>query len=463
MNCYMFIDFGSTFTKLTLVDIDNEEILATDKSYTTVETDVTIGYEKALNKLKEKVDFDKINIVKTTACSSAAGGLKVVAIGLVTELTAEAAKRTALGAGARIIKTYSFKMNDSETLEIKNSNIDMILLAGGTDGGNTEAIIHNAQMISKHQIQVPVVVAGNKSAIDEVSKIFDEGNIEYHITENVMPHLNHINVEPARETIRNIFMENIIKAKGMERVSEFIDGIAMPTPASVLRAARVLSEGSENEDGLGDLVVLDIGGATTDVHSIADGLPTKPGVSMRGLEEPFAKRTVEGDLGMRYSATAVYEAAGLRLVKKFIDVDKYDSVEDEFQMRFNHTDFVSTDEAEKEFDLGMAKICTYLSMGRHAGTVEIVYSPMGPVYNQEGKDLSEVKYLIGTGGVIINNDKPEEILKEGLFTMDEPNSLRPADPKLLVDKSYILSSMGLLSMLDEDLAIRMLKKYLVEI
>lgn len=278
-----------------------------------------------------------------------------------------------------------------------------------------------------------------------------------------MPHLNHINVEPARETIRNIFMENIIKAKGMERVSEFIDGIAMPTPASVLRAARVLSEGSENEDGLGDLVVLDIGGATTDVHSIADGLPTKPGVSMRGLEEPFAKRTVEGDLGMRYSATAVYEAAGLRLVKKFIDVDKYDSVEDEFQMRFNHTDFVSTDEAEKEFDLGMAKICTYLSMGRHAGTVEMVYSPMGPVYNQEGKDLSEVKYLIGTGGVIINNDKPEEILKEGLFTMDEPNSLRPADPKLLVDKSYILSSMGLLSMLDEDLAIRMLKKYLVEI
>lgn len=462
MDCYLFIDFGSTFTKLTLVDIENEEILGTDKSYTTVETDVTIGFENALNKLKEKVDFDKINIVKTTACSSAAGGLKVVAIGLVPELTAEAAKRTALGAGARIIKTYSFKLNDTELEEIKNADLDMILLAGGTDGGNTETIIHNAHMISKHDIQVPVVIAGNKSALDEVKKNLGD-NIEYHVTENVMPTLNQINVEPARETIRNIFMENIIKAKGMERVSEFIDGIAMPTPAAVLKAARVLSEGSETEDGIGDLVVLDIGGATTDVHSIADGMPTKSGVTFRGLEEPFAKRTVEGDLGMRYSALAVYEAAGLRLVKNFIDVEKYDSVEDEFEKRFENTDFVPTEKIDKEFDLGMAKICTFISMGRHAGTVKIVYSPLGNIYNQEGKDLSEVKYLIGTGGVIINNENPEEILKSGLFTMDEPDSLRPTEPKLMVDKSYVLSSMGLLAMIDEDKAIRMLKKYLVEI
>lgn len=213
MNCYLFIDFGSTFTKLTLVDVENEEILATDKSYTTVETDVTIGFEKALNGLKEKVDFSNINIIKTTACSSAAGGLKVVAVGLVPELTAEAAKRTALGAGARIIKTYSFKMNDSELEEIKNSNIDMILLAGGTDGGNSESIIHNATMISKHQIKVPIVVAGNKSAIDEIKKVFDEGNIEYHITENVMPSLNVINVEPAEKLLEIFLWKTLLKPR----------------------------------------------------------------------------------------------------------------------------------------------------------------------------------------------------------------------------------------------------------
>ncbi|NLW43473.1 MAG: MutL protein [Tissierellia bacterium] len=462
MNCYLFIDFGSTFTKITLVDIENEEIIGTEKSYTTVETDVTIGYEKALDKLKEKINFDEVNIVKTTACSSAAGGLKVVAIGLVPELTAEAAKRTALGAGARIIKTYSFKLNDSELEEIKNSDIDMILLAGGTDGGNSESIIHNASMISKHNINVPVVVAGNKSAIDEVKKVFSE-SIEYYITENVMPTLNQINVEPARETIRNIFMKNIVKAKGMERVSEFLDGITMPTPAAVLKAARVLSEGTDKEDGIGDLIVLDIGGATTDVHSISDGLPTKPGVQYRGLEEPFAKRTVEGDLGMRYSALAVQEAAGSRMIKKFINIENYENVDEEFQKRYNNTDFISTTKLDKEFDLAMAKICTFISMGRHAGTIQMIYSPMGNVYNQEGKDLSEVKYLIGTGGVIINNETPEEILTSGLFTMEEPNSLRPVQPKLMVDKDYILSSMGLLAGIDEDIAVRMLKKYIVEI
>lgn len=334
----------------------------------------------------------------------------------------------------------------------------MILLAGGTDGGNSECIIHNANMIAKHELKVPIVVAGNKSANDEIKRIFGD-KITYHITENVMPTLNKINVEPARETIRNIFMKNIVKAKGMENVHNFLDGIAMPTPAAVLGAARVFSEGTELEDGIGELIVVDIGGATTDVHSICDGMPTKPGVMFRGLEEPFAKRTVEGDLGMRYSALAVYEAAGLRMVKKFIDAENYD-VEAEFRRRYEHTSFVATEEKDKAFDLGMAKICTSLSMGRHAGTIEMMYSPLGVAYNQEGKDLSKVKYLLGTGGVIINNENPLEILKAGLFTEEVPNSLRPMEPKFMVDKEYILSSMGLLATINKDMAVRMLKKYI---
>lgn len=95
MDCYLFIDFGSTYTKLTLVDIEKEEIVATSKSYTTVEIDVMIGYERALEKLYGKVKSN-INIVKRLACSSASGGLKIISIGLVPELTAEAAKEQPL-------------------------------------------------------------------------------------------------------------------------------------------------------------------------------------------------------------------------------------------------------------------------------------------------------------------------------------------------------------------------------
>lgn len=460
MDAYLFIDFGSTFTKLTLVDIEKEEIIATDKAYTTVETDVTIGYENALKRLNDKVKGD-YNIVKRLACSSAAGGLKIIAIGLVPELTAEAAKRAALGAGARVIKTYSFNLNNDELKEIKESNADMILLAGGTNGGNSDCILHNSKMIADHNISIPVVVAGNKSCNDEIRRIFSD-EIEFYITENVMPSLNHINVDPARETIRNIFMKKIVNAKGMEHVEGSISGILMPTPASVLKAAEILSKGSRDEYGIGDLAVIDIGGATTDVHSIAEGAPSKPSVVLRGLEEPHSKRTVEGDLGMRYSAMSVLEAAGTKTMKKYLTHQDY-NIEEEFENRYKHTSLVATDERDIEFDEAIAKVCADISMKRHAGFVEPIYSPMGMMYSQEGKDLMELPYVLGTGGVIINSNNPKSILEASAFTMEDPTSLKPRHPQYLLDKEYIMSAMGLLTTIDKNMAVRMLKKYIVEI
>jgi len=337
----------------------------------------------------------------------------------------------------------------------------MILLAGGTNGGNFDCIVHNANMISKNNINIPVVVAGNKSCNDEIKEIFSD-KIEYYVTENVMPNLNHINVEPARETIRNIFMKKIVHAKGMENVESSISGILMPTPASVLKAAEVLSKGSRDEDGIGDLVVIDIGGATTDVHSIAEGAPSKPSVMLRGLEEPHSKRTVEGDLGMRYSALSVFEAAGTKTMKKYLKNTDLD-VENEFKNRAEHTNFVAQDQSEIEFDEAMAMVCANISMKRHAGSVEAVYSPVGMVYSQEGKDLMELPFLLGTGGVLVNSYNPKEILAAALFTMEDPTSLKPRRPKFLLDNEYILSAMGLLTLVNENMAVRMLKKYIVEI
>lgn len=459
MRCYLFIDFGSTFTKLTLVDIDKEDIVSTAKAYTTVETDVKTGYHAAYAKLVENIKEDFV-IEKKLACSSAAGGLKIVAIGLVPDLTAEAAKRAALGAGARVIKTFSYKMNVHEAEEIKNSNADIILLAGGTDGGNSEVILHNANMIKESSINIPVVVAGNKSAYDDIEDIF-RGSVEYHLTENVMPKLNEINVEPARETIRNIFMARITKAKGMNHIEDEISGILMPTPQAVLKAAEILSKGTKDEEGVGDLVIVDIGGATTDVHSIAEGAPSKPGVILRGLEEPISKRTVEGDLGMRYSSLSVYEASGMRMAKKYLDLNGYD-LEGEYKRRYEHTDFVSTGDKDIAFDEMMAKICVDISMKRHCGYVEPVYSPLGTMYAQIGKDLTELQCMIGTGGILVNSKDPQNILKAGLYTAEDLNSLKPKYPTFHVDRKYILSAMGLLSMINQNMALRILKKYVMD-
>jgi uncharacterized protein (TIGR01319 family) len=464
VDAYLLIDFGSTYTKLTAVDIEKEEIIATAKDITTIEEDIMIGFEKAYSKIEVLLKDKNVNFIKKLACSSAAGGLKMIAIGLVPELTAEAAKRAALGAGARVLKVYSYELTLTEIEEIKNSDLDIILLAGGTNGGNKECIIHNAKMLAQNGVKLPIVVAGNKVASDDIRKIFDEAKMYFSITENVMPSLNVLNVEPAREEIRKVFMEKIIDAKGLRNAEDYVKGILMPTPAAVLKAARILSEGSDEESGFGDLIIVDIGGATTDVHSMADGEPTKAGVNVRGLEEPFAKRTVEGDLGMRYSAISLKEAAGSRKMRKYLeDTERKIDIDANCKYRNEHVKMVPVTKEEIHFDEAMAKVATELSMERHVGTIESVYTPMGAMYTQTGKDLMEVKYMIGTGGVLVHSNNPEEILKAGAFDIENPMYLKPRNAMYLLDKTYILSAMGLFSQDYPDKAVRIMKKYLVKV
>lgn len=460
MRAYLFVDFGSTNTKLTLVDIEKEEIIATSRAFTTVETDVMEGFTKGFEDLKSKIGED-FQIEKVSCCSSAAGGLQIIAIGLVPALTAEAAKRAALGAGAKITGVYTHELNRSEIQEIIASKPDIVLLAGGTDGGNKEVVIHNSKQLRDHGISCPVVYAGNKSAIDDVEDIFNSC-VELYVTENVMPRINELNVEPCRETIREIFMEKIVHAKGMDRVQERLGDIVMPTPAAVLKAAETLSVGSKNEPGLGDLAVVDIGGATTDIHSIAKGWPSNPSVSFKGLEEPFAKRTVEGDLGMRYSSAHVAEDNEEMLKSYLGDKWTYD-IDKEIMKRTSDPGYLAEDERELNFDIGLARVAARLAMTRHAGFVKEVYSPLGPIYQQTGKDLLELPAVIGTGGVLVSTAYPYEILSSTVYNQEEGESLKPRDPKFYKDGPYVMSAMGLLSMIDEDMAIRLMKKILVEV
>ena len=131
MRPILLIDFGSTYTKLTAVDVEGEVILGTAASYTTVQTDIGDGLRKGLQLLEEKTG--KLDYEKTYACSSAAGGLRMVASGLVPELTSEAAKLASLGAGAKIVGLYSYQMTEEDIEEIGRLKPDIFLLVGGTD------------------------------------------------------------------------------------------------------------------------------------------------------------------------------------------------------------------------------------------------------------------------------------------------------------------------------------------
>ena len=456
MKAYLFVDVGSTYTKLTLLDPEREEILATTRAFTTVEDDVMKGFDLAFEDLQRKVG-QPFDLSRSALCSSAAGGLKMIAIGLVPSMTSEAARLAALGAGAKVSAVYSQELNHKEVEGIIAALPDILLLAGGIDGGNQEVILHNGRMLVEAGLPCPIVVAGNKSARDKLEEVF-AGRAHCRFCENVMPRINEVNVEPCRKAIREIFMERIAQAKGLGALEEKLETHAIPTPASVLMAAELLSLGHEEEAGLGDLAVIDIGGATTDVHSIAEGWPSDPSVGYHGLQEPLAKRSVEGDLGMRYSALNLYQD-NENMLREYLGTE-LESLEDSITRRRQEPGYLADSEAEIRVDLALAQSCSRLAMSRHAGFVKEVYSPIGPVFQQSGKDLLPLPAVIGTGGVVVNSPAPREILAACRYNSAEPYSLKPKNPDFYLDEHYLLSAMGLLADIDPGLALRVMKKSL---
>ena len=239
MNNVLLIDFGSTYTKLTAVDVEAEKIIGTAAAYTTVRTDINDGLNEGLKILESKTGIK--NYDACYACSSAAGGLRMVTSGLVPELTGEAAKLASLGAGAKVVGIYSFELTEEDVEEIKDSKPDIFLLVGGTDGGNSKCIIHNAKMLADMKPEFPVVIAGNRSAASKCQEILKD--YEVYVCPNVMPKFGVLNIEPTQKMIREIFLKRIIQAKGLSRVSELLSDIMMPTPSAVLQAMKLLADG----------------------------------------------------------------------------------------------------------------------------------------------------------------------------------------------------------------------------
>ena len=456
MRAVLLIDFGSTYTKLTAVDLDSETIMGTAQSFTTIQTDINDGLENGLALLEKKIG--KVDFAETYACSSAAGGLRMVTSGLVPELTGEAAKLASLGAGAKVVGIYAFQMTEDDLEEIGAAKPDIFLLVGGTDGGNTECILHNARMLASMKPEFPIVVAGNRTAARQCQRILE--GCEVYVCPNVMPKFGVLNIEPTQKQIRQIFLNRIIQAKGLSKAAALLSDIMMPTPSAVLQAMELLAQGCEGEMGIGELVAVDVGGATTDIYSIADGMPEHMNTVFKGLPEPFAKRTVEGDIGMRYSIRGIVEAAGIDRIAQISGLSP-DRVEELVSYLAQHTDVVPNEDRELEMlDYALASMAIEEAVRRHAGTIEETYTMMGQTYVQEGKNLTKVKQIVVTGGSLIHTKRTEEIASYALYSPAEPASLRPKRADVWVDRTYILAAMGLLSSHYPQAALRIMKKEL---
>ena len=473
----LLIDFGSTFTKVTAVDLTQAQVLGRSQSPSTVATDVRDGLLRALTLLHEQCAlFDtrpkNLSILagKTVlASSSAAGGLRIAVVGNVPGLTVEAANQAALGAGAKIVGSLAFKLNAEKLAQITNLRPDMILLTGGVDGGDSETIVHNARLLAGLPLAVPLVAAGNSAARDEVVTVLRQAGKEVREVDNVMPKGGVLAVECGREAIREIFMARITHAKGLDGLAGIVP-VVLPTPMAVLRGVRIGADGAANEKGWGDMLVVDVGGATTDVHSIGYGQPQGENVIAQGLAESYAKRTVEGDLGIRFNAATIVGRVG---VDKLIDDLRQNfpdfSVEarqlsDYVEQITQETGTVPLERWHVVADAVLANNAVTLAVERHVGRRERIVAREGEARVHSGKDMRDTRTLIGTGGVFVHNPHAAYILAQRPSADSHgAQALRPRDPQIYLDSSYLLYAVGLLSETLPQVALRLFQRYMAPV
>ncbi|HET7590340.1 MAG TPA: glutamate mutase L [Solirubrobacterales bacterium] len=454
MRALALADFGSTYTKLSLVDPEAGRLLARAEAPTSTGTDLMDGYAAALAKATGALG-EPVEIEHRLAASSAGGGLRVAAVGLVADLTAAAARQAALNAGARVVTVLAGRLEAGQLQELRGARPEIVLFAGGTDGGQSDLVLENAARLGAAGIDAHFVVACNAGVAEEAAGLLRDGGSPALVAANVMPRLGGLEIEPARRAILRAFLEHVIGGKGLSASPDFERMVKMPTPEAVLEAVRLFSRGTGALRGVGDLVVVDVGGATTDVHSSRVVEAATPGVEDPLLPPPPTLRTVEGDLGLRAGAAGAF-LADRRWLAEQSQLEET-AIGQAVALRGEDPKWIPDDPAEAELDRLLAVGCATHAVRRHCGTMLLSRSEGGPPrLVRNGADLREVERVIGTGGVFVHREDGRDALRTALGRR-APHSLAPRDPAVSIDGNYILAAAGLLASEAPDLALRLLR------
>jgi uncharacterized protein (TIGR01319 family) len=459
MDVVTLIDFGSTFTKSTVISLKDREVLFTFRTPSTVHVDACIGLHHCLDAIEHKLGSAVLASSYTLASSSAAGGLRMIVVGLTDSLSMMAGKNAAYGAGAKVIKAYSGKLTKTDLDEIYAIRPEIILLCGGYEGGNSSWVLDNALALSRYiGIDAPVVYAGNSAVRDEIRLLFNQWQQPCMIADNIIPSIHELNITSTVAAVREIFMKRITHMKGFDSVTAYVGNIVMPTPAAVLEGVKLLARGTDSFPGWKQIMLADIGGATTDIHTIAPQ-EAMSGIHVVGSPEPEAKRTVEGDIGVRESINSLMEAADIKRMTHISGLSE-DRLYQCRERRLADHDFVAVTPEERNFEQAAAMEAVRVSARRHAGRL---YSGLAGTAQtiQKGKNVCHIKAIIGTGGPIIGSADPKRILQQALRLPSESDVLLPQQAAFYLDTSYIFYAAGLLSRLDKEAAFEILQQSLI--
>ncbi len=441
-------EIGSTTTVVNAFDsLDTCPVfIGQGQAATSVlEGDVNIGLRGAIEDLTKNLSVGSISYDELIATSSAAGGLRMTVHGLVYDMTVKAAKEAALGAGANIKNITAGRLRKSDLKKIKDIKPNIILIAGGVDYGERDTALYNAELIADMNLDIPVIYAGNIENHEEIKEVFQGKDTELYIVENVYPNIDELNVEPTRKVIQDVFEKHIIHAPGMEKVRDMVTGPIMPTPGAVMQASKLLYE------DMGALLSIDVGGATTDVHSVTEDSEEIGKILI--YPEPKAKRTVEGDLGVYVNMQNIVNSIGIEALAEDLEI-----TEEELQdLIANHKPIPET-ELERNFVESLALYATITAVKRHGGHLKHIYGPSGKSTVALGKDLTGVKYIIGTGGALTRLPNKTKMLKEIALSNKGTDLLPNAEAKILIDHQYIMASLGVMSKNYPEQALELMKK-----
>lgn len=412
---------------------------------TVLEGDVNIGLNGAIADLKRSLAVERIDYDKLFATSSAAGGLKMTVHGLVYDMTVKAAREAALGAGANIHMVTAGRLRRTDLAKIREISPNIILIAGGVDYGERDTALDHAEKIAALDFEVPVVYAGNIENHEEVKLIFAEVGKSHllHIVDNVYPQIDVLNVEPTRQVIQDVFEAHIVHAPGMSKVRQMVNGSIVPTPGAVMSAAKLL------KDAIGDLIVFDVGGATTDLHSVTEGSEEINRILLS--PEPVAKRTVEGDLGVYINMRNIVDLIGKDKLQNELAISE-ETLED---LIATHLPIPQSD-LQKRFVERLTKEAVLHAVDRHAGGFRTLYGGSKKTL-AVGKDLTGVKYIIGTGGALTRLEARMAIL-QAVALANKGDKLYPTlEAQILIDNDYIMASLGALGKQYPQAAVALMK------
>src|SRR5918993_1138697 len=401
MPAVLCVDVGSTFTKGVLVEVRGGSLIGTASSPTTVGTDVMDGVDVVRAGLATHGEPQEVLI-----CSSAGGGLRLAVVGYEAEVTAEAGHRVGLSAGGRVVHVSSGPMTRDDVTALLGARPDLVLLVGGTDGGNADVLLHNADRLARSRVAVPLVVAGNAEVAPAVSALLAGTGRRFAVADNVLPRIGVVAPAAARSAIRDAFLRHVIGGKGLSRGRGFRDLVR-------------------------DVLVVDVGGATTDVYSVITPQGEDATIHREVVGTLWHARTVEGDLGMRWNAEGIVEAARRERLPLPLAAVEYAG-----HVAANPR-YLAVSDADWRAEQRRVETAAVVAVRRHG-------RPPHP--SERPRPLADVALVVGSGGALRHapDDLPSRVLRR--VTHDHGGGWRvPESARTSVDTAYVLFAVGLLA------------------